>query len=50
MYRFPIDSFESQIKRAENAIKSIENDEMRVWLSCILNALKTHKYARIGLH
>lgn len=47
MYRFPIDSFESQIKRAENAIKLIENDEVRVWLSDILNALKTHKYARI---
>lgn len=47
MYRFPIDSFESQIKRAENAIKSIENDEVRVWLSDILNALKTRKYARI---
>lgn len=47
MYRFPEDSFELQIKRAENAIKSIENDEMRVWLSDILNALKTHKYARI---
>lgn len=47
MYRIPEDSFESQIKRAENALKSIENDEMRVWLSDILNALKTHKYARI---
>lgn len=47
MYWIPEDSFESQIKRAENALKSIENDEMRVWLSDILNALKTHKYARI---
>lgn len=47
MYWRPEDSFESQVKRAENALKSIENDEMRVWLSDILNALKTHKYARI---
>jgi hypothetical protein len=41
------DSSESQIKRAESALKSIENDEMRVWLSDILNALKMGKYARI---
>ena len=41
------DSFESQIKRAEKAINQIESDEMRVWLSCILNALKMGKYARI---
>ena len=41
------DSFESQIKRAESAINRIESDEMRVWLSCILNALKMGKYARI---
>lgn len=47
MYRFPEDSFESQIKRAESAINRIESDEMRVWLSGILNALKMGKYARI---
>lgn len=47
MYRFPEDSFESQIKRAESAINRIESDEMSVWLSCILNALKMGKYARI---
>ena len=47
MYRFLEDSFESQIKRAEKAINQIESDEMRVWLSCILNALKMGKYARI---
>ena len=47
MYRFPEDSFESQIKRAEKAINRIESDEMRVWSSCILNALKMGKYARI---
>ena len=41
------DSFESQIKRAEKAINQIESDEMRVWLSCILNARKMGKYARI---
>ncbi len=44
---FPEDSFESQIKRAEKVINRIESDEMRVWLSCILNALKMGKYARI---
>ena len=44
---FPEDSFESQIKRAERAINRIESDGMRVWLSCILNALKMGKYARI---
>ena len=47
MYRFLEDSFESQIKRAESAINQIESDKMRVWLSCILNALKMGKYARI---
>ena len=47
MYRFPEDSFKSQIKRAESAINEIESNEMRVWLSCILNALKMGKYARI---
>ena len=47
MFRFPKDTFESQIKRAESAINRIESDEMRVWLSCILNALKMGKYARI---
>ena len=46
-YRFPEETFESQIKRAESAINRIESDEMRVWLSCILNALKMGKYARI---
>ena len=39
-YRFPEETFESQIKRAESAINRIESDEMRVWSSCILNALK----------
>ena len=47
MRMIPRDSFESQIKRAESAINRIESDEMRVWLSCILNALKMGKYARI---
>ena len=46
-YRFPEETFESQIKRAESAINRIESDEMRVWSSCILNALKMGKYARI---
>lgn len=46
-YRFPEETFKSQIKRAESAINRIESDEMRVWLSCILNALKMGKYARI---
>lgn len=41
------DTYEMRVKRAENALKSIENDEMRVWLSDILNALKMGKYARI---
>ena len=40
MYRFSEDSFESQIKRAEKAINRIESDEMIVWSSYILNALK----------
>ena len=30
MYRFPEETFESQIKRAESAINRIESDEMRV--------------------
>ena len=47
MIRISKDSFESQIKRAERAINQIESDEMRVWLSCILNTLKMGKYARI---
>ena len=47
MHMIPRDSFESQIKRAESAINQIKSDEMRVWLSCILNALKMGKYARI---
>lgn len=47
MHMIPRDSFESQIKRAERAINRIESDEMRVWSSCILNALKMGKYARI---
>ena len=47
MRMIPRDSFESQIKRAESAINRIESDEMRVWLSCILNTLKMGKYARI---
>ena len=47
MIRISKDSFESQIKRAEKAINQIESDEMRVWLSCILNTLKMGKYARI---
>ena len=49
-YRFPEETFESQIKRAESAINQIESDEMRVWLSCILNALKMGKYARIHMN
>ena len=40
MIKISEDSFESQIKRAESAINQIESDEMRVWLSCILNVLK----------
>ena len=47
MIRISKDSFESQIKRAERAINQIESDEMRVWLSCILNTFKMGKYARI---
>ena len=47
MIRISKDSFESQIKRAEKVINQIESDEMRVWSSCILNALKMGKYARI---
>ena len=45
-YRFPEETFESQIKRAESAINQIES----VWLSCILNALKMGKYARIQMN
>ena len=41
------DTWEMQIERAEDAINQIESNEMRVWLFDILNALKTHKYARI---
>ena len=41
------DTPEMQIERAENAINRIESNEMRVWLSGILNALKMGKYARI---
>ena len=41
------DSSEQQIKRAESAINQVESNEMRVWLSDILNALKMGKYARI---
>ena len=47
MIKISKDSFESQIKRAEKTINQIESDEMRVWLSCILNVLKMGKYARI---
>ena len=50
MYGVPEDSFESQIKRAERVINRIESDEMRVWLSCILNALKMGKYGRIQMN
>ena len=50
MYGVPEDSFESQIKRAESAINRIESDEMRVWSSCILNALKMGKYGRIQMN
>ena len=49
-YRFPEETFESQIKRAESAINEIESNEMRVWLSCILNALKMGKYGRIQMN
>ena len=49
-YRFPEETFESQIKRAESSINQIESNEMRVWLSCILNALKMGKYARIQMN
>ena len=50
MHMIPKDSFESQIKRAESAINQIESDEMRVWLSCILNVLKMGKYGRIQMN
>ena len=50
MYGVPEDSVESQIKRAESAINRIESDEMRVWSSCILNALKMGKYGRIQMN
>ena len=40
MNRFPGDSFESQIKGHKPPLNSIKSNEMRVWLSCILNALK----------
>jgi len=41
------DTYEMRVKRAESALKSIESDGMRIWLSDILNALKMGKYARI---
>ena len=47
MIKISKDSFESQIKGIKTLLNSIESDEMRVWLSCILNALKMGKYARI---
>ena len=40
MYRFPEDSFESQIKGYKTLLNSIKSNEMRVWSSYILNVLK----------
>ena len=40
MIRISEDSFESQIKGIKTLLNSIESNEMRVWSSCILNALK----------
>jgi len=45
--KMKVDTLETQIERAENAINRIESNETRVWLLDILNALKTRKYARI---
>ena len=47
MIRISKDSFESQMKGIKTLLNSIESNEMRVWLSCILNTLKMGKYARI---
>lgn len=40
MIRISEDSFESQIKGHKPLLNSIKSNEMRVWSSCILNALK----------
>ena len=39
-YQIPEESIESQIDRAENAISKIENEEVKAWLSCIVDVLK----------
>ena len=40
MIKISEDLFKSQIKGHKTLLNSIESNEMRVWLSCILNALK----------
>ena len=46
-YQIPEESIESQIDRAENAISKIENEEVKAWLSCILDVLKMRNYVRV---
>ena len=46
-YQIPEESIESQIDRAERAITQIENEEVKAWLSCILDVLKMRNYVRV---
>lgn len=46
-YRIPEESIELQIDRAEGAIRRIENEEVKAWLSCILDVLKMCDYVRV---
>ena len=46
-YIIPEESIESQVDRAERAIAKIENEEVKAWLSCILDVLKMRNYVRV---
>ena len=46
-YMIPEESIESQIDRAERAITQIEKEEVKAWLSCILDVLKMRNYVRV---
>lgn len=46
-YEIPEESIEFQIDRAERAISKIENEEVKAWLSCILDVLKMRNYVRV---
>lgn len=41
------DSIESQIKRAQHALDLIKDEEIKSWLSLILETLKNGKYVRV---